>query len=88
MVSQAAKELTRAITKHAPTAQLATNFELLQKLSKIFDEVAKEKVSEEQWEEPEVARMLWEAQNNPTQLRVRKNSASIPRCRNNHRRRG
>lgn len=48
LVIQAAKKLTKAITKHVPTAQPVTNFESLQKSSKIFDEVAKEKVSVEQ----------------------------------------
>lgn len=46
-VLQEAKELAKAIENNLPSMVLATNIKGIWKLSKIFDEIAKEKVSEE-----------------------------------------
>lgn len=46
-VLQEAKELAKAIENNLPSMVLTTNIKGIWKLSKIFDEIAKEKVSEE-----------------------------------------
>lgn len=58
VVLHATKELAKAIKNNLRSMVPATNNKEIRKLSKILDEIAKEKVPEEKWEEPVVARVL------------------------------
>ena len=57
-VIKAAKEVAQSIKKHLPSEIPATNFDVLNWVSEIFDDIAKKKVPEEELERPAELRVL------------------------------
>lgn len=57
-IIRAAKDLTQALQKHLLLQVWATNYEQVAKVVKIVDKIAKEKVDENKWKVPAVARVL------------------------------
>ena len=57
-VIKAAKELTETLQQNLPSQMPATNYEALKNLSRIYDEVAQEKILEANREEPAVVKVL------------------------------